>query len=385
MRILTEATNFHTRGPKSTQRQSRALAPALRLKGIVTGLVFMLGLGLGAAPATNLSQFVNLERLSERVTLAWWVGIDRRCNLTVIRTTKGLVIIDTEMSPRVMAPIKERLELAFGRSDWRYVINTHAHDNHPGGNSLFKGAEIVGHENLAADMQWIIRRQTDPESRNRELQRATNYMQNLQAQLPQASRRSPSEARMIAGEMKFWELHSQDLREGYPVVKPSVTYRDTRTLDLGDVQLELVFFGKGHSLSDTLAYVPQEKLLVTGGIVYQRAQFPEIGEETKVEDLRRFQAVLDRFLAPEVSIDHLVPSHSPPLLKLDMGPVRDYYQKMLNGMRTARSQNLTFEQAKIRLAASLFPAFHQPPPGSWSYGMHERNLRNLWRILEEQE
>jgi glyoxylase-like metal-dependent hydrolase (beta-lactamase superfamily II) len=313
------------------------------------------------------------------------VGLDRRCNLTAIRSRQGLVIIDTEMSPRIMAPIKEKLELVFGRSDWVYVINTHAYDNHPGGNSLFKSALIVGHENLAEDMQWMVRRQTEPDLKNRHLEQANQYIQKLQASLPQVANRSAVEARMVRGESKFWELHCQDLREGYQVVKPSLTFRDKLTLDLGDLHLELVFFGKGHSLSDTLIYVPEEKLLVTGAIVYQRAQFPEIGEASKLDDVQRFLAVLKGFLADEVKIDHVVSSHSPPLLKKDLAPVRDYYQRMLSGVRLAQRQGLTMDQAKVRLAASMFPAFQEKPPGTWSYGMHQRNLRNLWRIVQERD
>ena len=30
-----------------------------------------------------------------------------------------------------------------------------------------------------------------------------------------------------------------------------------------------------------------------------------------------------------------------------------------------------------------FPTFRDPSPGHWAYGMHERNMRNLWRILSE--
>jgi Metallo-beta-lactamase superfamily len=179
---------------------------------------------LEAAPAKDGSEFVNLEKLSDRVTLTYWAGMDRRCNLTAIRGAKGLALIDTEMSPRIMAPIKEQLERSFGRSDWRYVINTHAHDNHAGGNSLFTNAVIVGHENLPEDMQWIIRRQSEPNSKKRELERADQFIQNLRAGLPQVANRSAAEARLVLGEIEFWELHSQDLREGYKVVKPSLCF-----------------------------------------------------------------------------------------------------------------------------------------------------------------
>jgi cyclase len=341
--------------------------------------MLLAGAGRGA------DEFINIEKLSERVVLAYWVGTDRRCNLTAIKSQKGLVLIDSEMSPRIMAPIKEKLERIFGRSDWAYVINTHAHDNHAGGNVLFPGATIVGHENLAADMQWLIRRQTEPDWKRRELDRAAQLMQNLQGFLPQVARNA-AQSRLVRGEIKFWELHTQDLREGYEIVKPSLTFADEHTIDLGDLRLELVYFGKGHSTSDILIYVPQERLLVSGAVVYQRAHIPEIGEETQLEDIHRFLAVLDRFLADDVKIDHVVPGHSPVLVKSDLAPVRDYYQRMLTGVQAAQQEGLTLEQATQRLAVRTnFPALHEAPPGAWSHGMHERNLKNLWRIVKEEQ
>ncbi len=334
---------------------------------------------VGAQP--GYGSFVNIERLSERVLLAYWVGVDRRCNLTAIKGQKGLAIIDTEMSPRIMAPIKERIEREFGRKDWAYVINTHAHDNHAGGNSLFQGAVVVGHENLAEDMKGITHRRIE----HHEPERAAVLMKNLRAFLPQVAR-NPAQARMVRGEIKFWELYTRDAREGYEVVKPTLTFADTQTLDLGDLQLELTFFGKGHSNSDIMIYVPQERLLVTGSAVYQRAQVPEVAEETGLQDVRRFIAVLDRFLPEEVTIDHVVPSHSPLLLKSDLAPVRDYYQRMLTGVEAARKEGLTLEQTKRRLdPRTNFPAFIDRPPGVWSHGFHERNVNNLWRILSEEE
>jgi len=285
----------------------------------------------------------------------------------------------------VMAPIKQRIEQLLGRSDWAYVINTHAHDNHASGNSLFPGATIVGHENLWRDMQWLIRRQTEPEWKRRELDRAAEMQRNLRALLPRVAG-NRLHTRMVAGEIKFWELFAQDIEEGYEVVKPALTFVDRHTLDLGDLTLELVFFGKGHSLSDTLIYVPQEKLLVTGAIVYQRAHLPEVGEESTLQDVQRFLAVLDSFLAPDVKIDHVIPSHSPPLVRRDLLPVRDYYQRMLAGVRQACQEGLTLDQTMQRLAQQrAFPAFRVPQPGQWCHGMHERNLRNLWRIVEQEQ
>jgi cyclase len=344
-------------------------------------LVSMLLAGAGRSGG----EFINIEKLSDRVILAYWVGTDRRCNLTAIKTQKGLVIIDTEMSPRIMAPIKERIEQVFGRKDWVYVINTHAHDNHAGGNSLFPGATIVGHDNLAADMQHWVRRQTEPDWKQRDLDRGNQLIRNLRAFLPQVAR-NRGQTRMVEGEIKFWELHLQDLQEGYPMVKPSLPFADKLALDCGDLQLDLLYFGKGHSNSDIVIYVPQERLLVSGAVVYQRAHLPEIAEETTLQDIHRFMTVLDRFIADEVKIDHVIPSHSPPLVKKDLLPVRDYYQRMLVGVQAAQQEGLTLEQTRNRLdLRTNFPALRDAPPGAWSHGFHERNLTNLWRILKEEQ
>lgn len=330
-------------------------------------------------------EHVHIERLSSRVVLAYWTGVDRRCNLTAIRSEKGLVLIDTEVSPRVMAPAKKKLEQVFGRDDWVYVINTHAHDNHAGGNSLFKDAVIVGHDNLAEDMQWLFRKQVEPELKRVMLDGATQTIHNMRALLPHVTGHRAN-TRRVRAEVRFLELYVQDLQEGYEVVKPSLTFADRHTLDLGDLTLELIFFGKGHSLSDILIYVPQERLLVTGAIVYQRAQLPEIGERSELHDVHRFIAVLDEFLADGVKIDRVVPSHSPPLAQNDLVPVRDYYRRMLTELHAARQEGLTLEQATERLAVrSRFPAFRVPPPGHWAHGMHERNIRNLWRILDGEQ
>jgi glyoxylase-like metal-dependent hydrolase (beta-lactamase superfamily II) len=145
-------------------------------------------------------------------------------------------------------------------------------------------------------------------------------------------------------------------------------------------------FGRGHSLSDTLVYVPQERLLVTGAIVYMRAHLPEVGEASQLEDVQRFMSVLDRFLAKDVKIDHVISSHSPPLERKDLPPIRDYYERMLSGVRTCRKQGLTMQQAAERLnARTMFPAFDDRVLGAWAKGMHERNIRNLWRIVTEEQ
>lgn len=340
---------------------------------------------LVAAGDSQAGEFIRVDRLSQHAVIAYWPGIDRRCNLTAIQSQKGLVIIDTEASPRLMAPIKAEIEATFHRSDWAYVINTHAHDNHCSGNSLFKGATIIGHDNLAEDMQWLIRRQTEPDWKSRELDRYNAILRDLQAALPRAAG-NRALTKLIRSDLVFYNLFVQDLQEGYEVIKPTLTFSDKYTLDLGDVTLELIFFGKGHSNSDILIYIPQDRILVSGAIAYQQGHLPEIGEETRLEDVHRFIAVLDSLLADGVKINHVIPGHSIPLTRGALPPIRDYYQRMLTEVQAAHDQGLTLDETVRKLTIhAKFPAFRDPPANSYGYGGQERNVKNLWRILVEEQ
>ena len=150
-------------------------------------LVQMLTGAARAATKRDADEYVCIERLSDRVILAYWLGTGR-CNLTAIQSEKGLVVVDTEMSPRIMAPIKARIEREFGRNDWAYVINTHAHMHHTGGNVLFPDAVLVGHDNLPRDMEWLVRKQVEPDAKRKDLDRAARTIRNLQAVFPRVSR-----------------------------------------------------------------------------------------------------------------------------------------------------------------------------------------------------
>ena len=351
------------------------------VRSISIGVILLLVIS-GLCPGSD--EFVRIEKLSDRVIIGYWLGTGRM-NIVAIKSQKGLAVIDTTMSPRIMAPIKERLEEELGRNDWKYVINTHAHMHHAGGNCLFKDAVIIGHDNLPGDMQWLIDKQVDETWKLKSLGENSATIRNLQAMLPQVTG-SRLQRRMIQGEIKFFELNTQDTEEGFEIVKPTVTFSDRYTLDLGDIRLEMVYFGKGHSMSDILIYIPQEGILVTGAIVYLRGHLPGITENAELEDVQRYIDVLNSFLEEGLKVDRVITSHSPVLTRNDLKYVRDYYQTMLDGIRADRQQGLTLEQAKDRFAVrKMFPRFFQKQSAEWSRAKQDRNITVLWQRLEEAE
>lgn len=328
------------------------------------------------------SEFVRVEKFSDRVVLAYRYGT-HRANLVAVKGQKGLVMIDTEMSPRVMAPIKAAIEETFGRDDWAYVINTHAHMHHAGGNCLFKGAVVVGHDNLTHEMRNLKGRQRK-ENEPFRLEMAAGRQKDidqLQAMLQQV-RPSSTQALRLRGAIEFCRLHAQDCVEAFEVVTPSVTFADRHTIDLGDHQLELVYFGKGHSLSDILVYVPEDGILVTSAVCYRK--LPAISKRAELEDVERYIRVLGSFLSEDVTIDRVVPAHSPPLVRSDLKNSRDYYQAMLEGIRQAQRERLSMEQVKRTLAVSSRFRFYWSRQNAQELDeKQEQSIERLWHLVKE--
>ncbi len=94
---------------------------------------------------------VDIERISDRVVVA-------RCpvgtNVTAVNSSRGVVIVDTHLSPGLMRAVRSKIEGVFGKSEFPYVVNTHGDWDHCSGNQVFPGATIVGHTSCPDFMRF---------------------------------------------------------------------------------------------------------------------------------------------------------------------------------------------------------------------------------------
>ena len=328
--------------------------------------------------AAGRGEFVEVKKLSENVLLLNTNPM-YRANLIAVRSQKGLVMIDTEISPSVMRPVKQRIEKEFGRNDWIYVINTHGHMHHAYGNCLFEGVKIIGHENLPADMQWKVDLLKE-ENKQKLLEEIDSAINNQKENLKNAN---AAEKQKIERTIEFCNLIRKDVESGSEIVFPNITFSDRYNLDLNDIKIELIYFGKGHSNSDILVYIPSEKVLVTSGVCYGR--LPAIKENVTLADIERHISVLGEFVKDGIQINHIIPAHDESITQKDLQNHYKYYHGMLEEIKSAKQKGLGIWQVKKNLTVKdKFPFFikNGEEPLEEIEKKHLGNIDNLWKMIE---
>jgi glyoxylase-like metal-dependent hydrolase (beta-lactamase superfamily II) len=272
-------------------------------------VVFILALGL-LLPATAPAQTtdtaedmpVSVTRLSDRVTQFSTAG-DEPTVVTAIRSRRGIIVVDTERAPTFTAAIRRAIE-AEVPGVIVYLINTHGHGDHTYGNQVFADATLIAHHNAIADMEVADRQ------RERLAQRFQAGIQGLKARY-EAMDRDSQEAAALAATISYYEQFAAGLGESFELTLPDITFSDRLSLDLGDLTLELIWFGKAHTDGDVLIYCPEEQLLLTGDLFYSGG-FPYVDSE-RVPSLGRWHETLTGLLQRDEGVTHVATGHEPSL------------------------------------------------------------------------
>jgi alkyl sulfatase BDS1-like metallo-beta-lactamase superfamily hydrolase len=233
----------------------------------------------GAAPMEAWTQVVSHGAVTEVGADIATVHSTYFCgSVTAIRTTAGLVVIDTAnaaLATQTLAAIRR-----WDQSPVHTVIYTHGHVDHTGGIGVIDAeaaARGVTRPRIVAHR--AVRRRME---RYKATQGFNSLVQGQQFNTP--------------GYV-------------YPVGQrqPDEVYDDTLTLEIGGVRLELMH-GRGETDDATFVWLPERRVLASGDFVIW--MFPNAGNPRKVQryaaewgaTLRRMQA-----LRPEV----LIPGHGP--------------------------------------------------------------------------
>ena len=247
----------------------------------------------------NLEQYIKIERLSDRVRIIRMGSGDQYETVTAIATKKGIVVIDAGMNAPVTEIYKRLIEKEFNRKDFIYLIYTHSHEDHIFGNRAFSGIEIIGQENGKKE---ILKKYKD-NSYN------TFWSGILKQNIDMYKGVDSNSIRGKEISLNIYRISGllSELESNFAPPVPSIMFNDRMTLDMGDITIKLFYFGKAHTESDILIYIPEEKLLFTGDL------FRVLGEEQfdyySKENAEKWNSTLNEILNPAYDFKYIVNGH----------------------------------------------------------------------------
>ena len=221
-------------------------------------------------------------------------------NVTALVTDEGVVLVDDKFE----VDYENILEMLSTVTDQpvRYVINTHHHGDHTGGNAI---AQQMGVQVIASEQ-------------------ARRYMAS--GNLPGA---------------------------------PTITYQDRAFVHLGGKTVELHYFGRAHTSGDTFVYFPEHRVLATGDAFTQGRATPQLIDYQGGGSAREWPATLDAAL--RLDFDTVIPGHGNVTDKVEMRAFRDSTEQVVTRVSQMLSEQRTADeigevlQSELQGAQMVFP------------------------------
>ncbi len=316
---------------------------------------------------------INSKRLSDRVLLTWACDYVQGTNMAVVVTQEGLVIIDTWVSPSTVRRQRDLIERELGRSDFRYLINTHTHNDHAFADEVFPEDEIVAHGNAVAALQ----REVDliPELLERLRRGRDRYGEWAAATSPDSAEGVHAREGVAA-----FDVGIADLEAGIEPRFPTVTIGDRHTLSLGDLRLELFDFTGLHSDSDILILIPEERMLFTGD-VFWGGNLPLLREMTAGE-FQRLMGNWKTILETAPDLETIVPGHSDVPLTVDgFREMYEYLSGLWADVQAAKEEETPLVTFLMRnLFKERYPEVADYTYIRRDYNLHQHNIYMLWQL-----
>ena len=235
-------------------------------------------------------------------------------------TSEGVICIDSPLIPAEARAWRRAIDQASGGLPILYVIVTDHHRGHCLG-SQWLSPNVIAHE-----LAWKHMR---------------NYSENFKQRVRDSFKKKP-------------DIRSQF--DELEIIVPSVTFQDNLTLVHGERVIRVIHVG-GHTPATSMIWLPAEKVLFTGDIVWID-QHPFMTQANSIEWLRALQFI--RQLDP----DYIVPGHGAVCDTSALDRLTDYLTYLQQRTRDLYQEGRSKQETASALVPELKPWFPIPPERS---------------------
>jgi glyoxylase-like metal-dependent hydrolase (beta-lactamase superfamily II) len=295
------------------------------------------------------------------------------CNGSVFVNEEDVLVVDSHITPAAAWALLKELG-SITDKPVRYVVNTHFHFDHAHGNQAFpEGVEIIGHE-------FTREKLVSGASRN------GRSWDLFVGGLP--GRIAEMEAELKAAQDASDQTKTEELKKNIAVQKqyqsatgaidvtpPTTTLSQRLTLFRGGREIQLLYFGRGHTGGDVVVYLPRERVVATGdlltaGLSYMGDGYLEEWADT-LEELK------------SLDFEVVLPGHGQAFRereKIDyfQAYLRDLSQKIAEMHANGVSAADAAEQIDMTSHAAHFPTITGP-------GVHPHAVERAYALLEGTE
>ncbi|WP_374615206.1 MBL fold metallo-hydrolase [Sphingorhabdus sp.] len=258
-----------------------------------------------AAPAAAQQDFSKVEVKAENLAPGVSVLFGAGGNIGVSHGEDGTVLIDDQFAP--LTPKIQAAVAALGASPVKFLINTHWHGDHSGGNENFgkAGAVIMAHDNVR------VRMATDQKT-------------------------------------PFGEVKASP-----KVALPVITYAEGLKLHLNGEEVRVISVPPAHTDGDSVVHWTKSNVIHMGDLFFHKMSYPFV-DRSSGGDVRGVIAAADKVLAMANDQTKIIPGHGAVASKADLQAYRDMLVAIVGKIEAAVKAGKSLEEVKAMKPADGF-------------------------------
>ena len=306
----------------------------MKRRGMVLGTLVAIG-GLTVAvrayqqpaPGTEKPKVVEAQKLDERLYML--TGAGGGGNTAVFITATGVVVVDTK-NPDWGKPILDKIKEITSKPVTT-IINTHSHGDHVSGNVEFPATvEIIVQDNTKANMD-----------------RMASGIVTTPPGLPPPAAGAPPPRNV------FKEQPGKGL--------PKRTFKDPLTVGKGPDQLDLYYFGRGHTNGDAWIVFPALRVMHAGDI-FSGKNLPLLDTNNGGTGLE-IGDTLAKAHAGVKNVDRIITGHSTVMTMADLAEYAQFNKDFLAAVQAAKKAGQTTDDIiKAWKIPAKYTGYAEPAP-----------------------
>ncbi|MFH2037056.1 MAG: tetratricopeptide repeat protein [Candidatus Zixiibacteriota bacterium] len=266
---------------------------------LLSAYIIIIGVfSFGYASAQNFSA----EKIADKIYVI--KNLDGGESQDVIASDSGLVVLNSFWSEITAQKYKKGIVDALKRDDFIYLIDLVDRLDMFGGNAAYRDIPIIGHQAF-----WDKYKGYEDDV-NAEIKRLIDMWRwKENASRERLAGCEPGSDQAIGEEnwMKTCKQRADDLEQGFSLVLPTEVYTDRKTISLGDLTLNLIWFGRAGYDGLTVVVIPEEKLaIISGFILHSQHLAPYPNPEFKTLDVPRWISVLEDMLESDHAVENVL-------------------------------------------------------------------------------